>query len=232
MKFLNRSDAGRQLAERLTLLGEDRPIVLALPRGGVPVAVEVARALGAPLDVIVARKLGAPHQPELAIGAVSECGAGYVDERRCRALRIPAIMVARLTGRERRAVEESARRFRGERALPDLVDRTVILVDDGQATGATARAAVRALETLRPRYVALAVPVASAHAAEELRHEVDAVVTVIEPAELWNVGRWYADFSPVSDEQVCGLLAAAAGGTRLAEPERVGEPTHDRPGIR
>jgi predicted phosphoribosyltransferase len=209
MKFRNRSDAGIRLAERLALLGEDRPIVLALPRGGVPVAAEVARALAAPLDVIVARKLRAPHQPELAIGAVSEGGVTFVDEELCQTLRLPAIMVARLAGHERRALEEAVLHFRSGRTLPDLVDRTVILVDDGLATGATARAAVRALEPLLPRYVTLAVPVAAAHTAELLRHEVDAVVSILEPAELQSVGQWYEDFSPVSEEDVTALLGAS-----------------------
>ena len=209
MRFRNRSDAGIRLAERLALLGEDHPIVLALPRGGVPVAAEVARALAAPLDVIVARKLRAPHKPELAIGAVSEGGVTFVDEELCQMLRLPAIMVARLAGHERRALEEAVLHFRGGRTLPDLVDRTVILVDDGLATGATARAAVRALEPLLPRYVTLAVPVATAHTAELLRHEVDAVVSIIEPAELQSVGQWYEDFSPVSEAEVTALLGAS-----------------------
>lgn len=210
IKFENRADAGRQLAHALLALADENPIVLALPRGGVPVAAEVADALDARLDVFIAHKIGAPTHPELAIGAVAEGGVTWIDAATCRALGIPPDEAERLAERTRLAVDGAVARYRGGRGLPDLANRTVILVDDGLATGSTARAAVSALAARRPRRLVLAVPVADADTAEKLRTEVDELVVAREVRDLGAVGYWYRDFSQTSDDEVTALLAAAA----------------------
>lgn len=211
MRFRNREEAGRMLAERLRYLLRDEPAwVLALPRGGVPVGYEISRALGLPLEVLVVRKLGVPWRPELGMGAIAEGGATYVNDE--------VLQYADLTLKDVRAAakEESlelkrrVEQYRGNRPLPDLRGHTVILVDDGLATGGTARAAARAVLELGPKRVVLAVPVASAETAEALRREeVDEVVTVEEPVMLGAVGAWYEDFHQVDDEEVLALLAEA-----------------------
>ncbi len=211
MRFRDREEAGRQLAEHLRDTRGESPVVLALPRGGVPVGYEVATALGAPLEVLVARKLGVPWRPELGMGAIAEGGALYVN--------VEVLAYADLTNEDALAVarqesRELARRvrlYRGERPLPDVRGRTVLLVDDGLATGGTARAAARAVRALRPRHLVLAVPVAAAETAEALRREeeVDEVVAVQEPERLGAVGLWYEDFHQVDDEEVLALLTHA-----------------------
>lgn len=220
--FQDRTDAGRQLATAVSRFRDESPIVVALPRGGVPVAYEVARALSAPLDVLVARKLGAPGHPELGIGAIAQGGALYLN----------AALVARTGATEaylrhvaREESAEMARRlrvYRGDRAPLDVKGRTVILVDDGLATGATTRAAVRALRQLSPRAIVLAVPVCAAETATALRAEVDELVSLLTPEDFYAVGAWYRDFDQTSDAEVVALLgratqgapdAAARGGT-------------------
>ena len=210
MRFRNRVEAGQRLGHALLALADENPIVLALPRGGVPVAAEVARALAAPLDVIVARKIGAPFQPELAIGAVAEDGATFIDRKLCDAVGVSASDALERAERTRLAVAETVTRLRGTRLLPDLTNHAVILVDDGLATGATAHAAVRAIAALKPRHLVLAVPVAAAQTAARLRPEVDELVALEEPTALGSVGQWYQDFRPVADEEVDALLARAA----------------------
>jgi predicted phosphoribosyltransferase/dienelactone hydrolase len=205
--FHDRKDAGRQLAERLRRFAFDNPIVLALPRGGVPVAREVARVLRAPLEVFVVRKLGAPRRPELGIGALAEEGTVYVDDEACSQLDITFNDVAAIARREKLEIARRVRKYRGGRPLPALADRTVIVVDDGLATGGTARAAVRALRAQRPRQLVLAVPVASVEAAEKLTPEVDELVALIVSQRLVAVGEWYEDFAQLDDGEVLALLA-------------------------
>ncbi|SDY52355.1 Predicted phosphoribosyltransferase [Modestobacter sp. DSM 44400] len=208
MPFADRADAGRQLACRLTHLRGSDVIVLALPRGGVPVAVPVARALAAPLDVIVVRKLGVPRRPELAMGAVGEGRAVVRNDPVLLALRVAATDFALVEQAER---EELARRtavVRAVRAREPLAGRTAVIVDDGIATGSTARAACAVARAQGAGRVVLAVPVCSADAAEGLTAAVDELVTVETPAWFGWVGQHYADFRPTSEEDVLALLRA------------------------
>lgn len=207
--FEDRQDAGRRLAGMLERYRDDAPVVLAMPRGGVPVGYEVARALNAPLDVIVARKLGAPDQPELAIGAVAPGGARVLNELLVQRLGIPDYYLERITEKETDEAERRLRYFRGGRPEPELQDRTAILVDDGLATGATARAAIRAVRERSPRRIVLAVPVCAAQSAEVIEPEVDALVCVERPGDLEAIGFWYRSFEQTPDEEVVRLLEAA-----------------------
>ncbi len=202
--FADRADAGRQLAQKLSGVGGD-PVVLGLPRGGVAVAYEVAKALDAPLDVIVARKLGAPQQPELAIGAIA-AGASVLRTDIIDALGISDDEIARITARERARAEELEPRLRRGRTPLDVAGRTAIVVDDGLATGATATAAVRSVRTRGPARVILAVPVAAPESARDLESEADEVVTVLRPEDFHAVGLWYASFRQLSDEEVEAML--------------------------
>jgi len=204
--FRNREDAGRRLAERLVRYRDERPIVFALPRGGVPVGYQVARALDAPLDVFVARKLGAPGQSEFGIGAVSVGGVRILNEDIVRRLGIPEDYLERVTQRETAEVERRLRHFRGDRPEPTIRGRTVILVDDGLATGVTARAAVAALRQREPRRLILAAPVCAAQTSELLAPEVDELVCLEAPPDLGAIGFWYRDFAQTSDEEVIELL--------------------------
>lgn len=210
--YRDRSEAGRRLAERLIRdlaphLYED-PIVLALPRGGVPVAYEVARALRAPLDVFIARKLGAPGQPELGIGAVAQGGMLVLNERIVRHLGIPYEYVEAAARREEAEVRRRLHLLRGDRPEPEVRGKTAILVDDGLATGVTARAAIESLRERRPRRLILAVPVCAAQTAELLRPLVDALIVPQTPYDLTAIGLWYDDFEQVPDEEVVRLLNA------------------------
>ncbi len=206
MRFVDRGDAGRQLAAMVTDLGLDDPVVLALPRGGVPVAVEVAGALGAPLDVFVTRKVGAPHHEELAIGAVAEGGEGVVDHQALEYLGVSPVEYERLRSAQLIEVERRVRRYRGERPLPDLAGRDVVLVDDGLATGATAEAALRALRHLSPARLVLGVPVCSGAGVERVAGLVDEVVCVMTPPAFSAVGAWYENFDQTTDEEVESML--------------------------
>jgi putative phosphoribosyl transferase len=212
--FEDRADAGRRLARRLDGYRVARPVVFALPRGGVPVAYEVSRALGAPLDVVVARKLGAPDQPEFGIGAVAPGGVRFLNRDVVRRLGIPKEYLDRVTMRETAEVERRLRNFRG--GLPEAVvaGRAAILVDDGLATGVTARAAVESLRRRRPRRLVLAAPVCAAQTAEILRREVDDLVCLQKPPNLGAIGFWYRNFDQTSDEEVVQLLERARRETR------------------
>jgi putative phosphoribosyl transferase len=207
--FEDREDAGRRLAGRLVRYRDERPIVFALPRGGVPVGYEISRALGVPLEVFVARKLGAPGQPEFGIGAVAPGGVRILNEDVVWRLGIPDDYLKRITERETAEVERRLRHFRGDRPEPDVRGRTVILVDDGLATGVTARAAVEALRRLEPRRVILAAPVCAAQTTELLAPEVDELVCLEAPSDLGAIGFWYRDFAQTSDEEVIALLESA-----------------------
>jgi predicted phosphoribosyltransferase len=204
--FEDRVDAGRQLAERLAPYAEERPVVFALPRGGVPVGAEVSRSLGAPLEVIVSRKLGAPGQPEFGIGAVAPSGVRVLNERAVRALGIEEDYLEMISARELAEAERRLKLFRGDRPYPDLERRTAILVDDGLATGVTARAALLALRRMNPRRLVLAVPVCALQTAELLRPEADDLICLLAPANLEAVGLWYRNFEQTSDEEVVRLL--------------------------
>lgn len=213
-RFADRRDAGRRLAAKLEHLRGEEVLVLGLPRGGVEVAYEVAKALDAPLDVIVARKLGAPHQPELAIGAIAP-GASVLRGELVDALGIRPDEIEAISERERRRAEELEVLLRHGRRAYDPAGRTVIVVDDGLATGATATAAVRSVRTRDPSRVVLAVPVAAPESVRDLAHEVDEVVTVIAPHDMRAVGLWYEQFPQLSDQEVEAMLdeRAAARGT-------------------
>ncbi|HEX6909931.1 MAG TPA: phosphoribosyltransferase [Longimicrobium sp.] len=206
--FSDRADAGRRLAATLSAYaGRDDVVVLALPRGGVPVGYEVARALGAPLDVLVVRKLGVPGHTELAMGAVAGGGIRVLDAGVIRQLRIPPQAIERVAGEERAEVERRERAYRGTRPAPDVRGKTVVLVDDGMATGSTCLAAVQALRRREPARIVVAVPVAPASTCRALRGVADDVVCVREPEELWSVGGWYRSFPQTSDHEVRTLLA-------------------------
>lgn len=209
--FQDREDAGRQLAQRLAgYANRDALLVLALPRGGVPVAYPVAEALDAPLDVIVVRKLGAPGQPELAMGAIALGGVQVTNPEVVRALSIPPETVAKVARRERVELRRREEAYRGARPFPELTGRTVILVDDGVATGATLRAAARAVRELHPAELVLAVPHGAPDSIASLEPEADRVVCLATPTPYLAVGAWYRDFGQTSDGEVRELLARAA----------------------
>jgi putative phosphoribosyl transferase len=217
MSFLDRSDAGRRLANRvLHLRGED-VVVLGLPRGGVPVAAEVAWALGAPLDVIVVRKLGVPVQPELGMGAIGEGDVRIINPEVVAITHVTDGEIAAVEKRERAELERRARRFRGERRRTPLAGRTAIIIDDGIATGSTARAACQVAKAQGAARVVLAVPVAPPSACTALAADADAVICLETPAHFLAIGEWYQDFSQTSDGEVVSLLRRAAGeGARAA----------------
>ena len=215
--FRDRHEAGRLLAEKLKAYAHRLEVlVLALPRGGVPVAYEVARALGAPLDVFLVRKLGVPGHEELAMGAVATGGVRVLNEQIVRALRIPDDVIDAVTMREQEELARRERLYRGDRPLPDVSGRTVILVDDGLATGATMHAAIAALRHQQPARIVVAVPTAAPETCQALRAEVDDVVCAITPEPFYSVGLWYEDFSQTTDDEVRDLLARAAQPARAA----------------
>ncbi|MFD6112189.1 phosphoribosyltransferase family protein [Streptomyces yangpuensis] len=216
MLFTDRADAGERLAAALRHLHEERPVVLGLPRGGVPVAFPVARALGAPLDVIVVRKLGVPHHRELGFGAIGEGGVRVISEDIVRSSRVTRGDLEAVERAEEAELARRARRFRGDRPRVALDGRTVIVVDDGIATGATAAAACQVVRAQGAARVVLAVPVAPPDAVARLREETDEVVCLSAPRAFLAVGEWYRDFSQTSDEEVVSLLAQAAAGRRPA----------------
>ena len=222
--FLDRRHAGRRLAAVLVDRWPDRPVVvLALPRGGVPVAAEVAAALGAPLDVLVVRKLGVPGQPELALGAIASGGVTVINDE---VVRLLGITDAQIDSVRRVEVGELARRdreYRGERPPLDLAGRTVVLVDDGLATGATMRAAARAVRVAGAGHVVVAVPVAARESCRTVKEVADEVVCVEQPVDFRAVGLWYSDFTQTSDSEVRAVLSAASHarprGSPLDQPE-------------
>jgi putative phosphoribosyl transferase len=225
MPFRDRREAGRRLAERLSGLRGSSPLVLGLPRGGVPVAFEVANRLAAPLDVLVVRKLGVPFQPELGMGAVGEGGVRVLNPDVLRQAGVTETQLAEVEARERAAVEERAVRLRRGRPAIPLAGRTVVIVDDGLATGGTARAAVHVARARGADRVILAVPVAPPETVAALRRDADDVVAVETPEPFFAIGGWYADFSPTSDEEVVALLARSGadreGGVSGADREVV-----------
>ena len=209
-RFRNRTDAGRRLAAELTAFA-NRPdvIVLALPRGGVPVGYEAARALGVALDVFVVRKLGLPWQEELAMGALASGGVRILDESLIRIAHVSAEDLRRVTETEQAELTRRERQYRGERPFPDLSGKTVILVDDGLATGSTMRAAVAALRLERPARIVVAVPIAAPETCAAFRDIADEIICAETPEPFHAVGLWYEDFSQTSDTEVHELLERA-----------------------
>ena len=210
MRFLDRADAGRQLADLLTAYaGHSDVLILALPRGGVPVAYEVARALGVPFDVFLVRKLGVPGHPELAMGAIAEGGVEVLSDDLIHDLGITQKMVQQVAVRERMELDRRDTLYRGGRSLPSVRGRTVILIDDGLATGSTMQAAITALRRLGPSRIVVAVPVGSLETCERLRRFADEVVCLIAPEPFQAVGLWYEEFTQTTDDEAKRLLTPA-----------------------
>ena len=213
MAFADRRDAGRRLAARLTHYAQRADVlVLGLPRGGVPVAYEVAQALSAPLDVFVVRKLGVPGHEELAMGAIATGGVRVLNLDVVEELSIPSQVIEKVTEAERQELERRERLYRDDRPPPVVEGRIIIVVDDGLATGATMRAAVAALRQSRPAWLVVAIPTSARSTYEELGREVDEIVAVILPDAFHAVGLWYHDFRPTTDDEVRQLLNAPPDG--------------------
>ncbi|MBE9019702.1 phosphoribosyltransferase [Chroococcidiopsidales cyanobacterium LEGE 13417] len=210
MLFQNRTTAGQALADRLLAYANRNDVlVLGLPRGGVPVAFEVAQALHAPLDVFLVRKLGVPGQEELAMGAIASGGVRVLNYDIIEALHLSEAEIDRVTARQQQELERRERLYRQNLSFPQFRDRTVILVDDGLATGATMRASVKAIQLQQPAAIVIAVPVASPETQQELATQVDEIVCVETPAPFYSVGSWYAEFPQTTDTQVRELLQQA-----------------------
>jgi putative phosphoribosyl transferase len=206
-RFRDRSEAGRVLAQQLIeYAGRDDVIVLALPRGGIPVGYEVAKALGAPLEVFVARKLGVPGHQELAMGAIASGGSAVLDQGLVRRLGVTQAQLDQAVTDETRELERRERAYRGDREAPDLRGKTVILVDDGLATGATMRAAALAVRDQQPARIVVAVPVAAEETCDQFRDVVDDVICAVTPKPFYAVGMWYEDFDQTTDDEVRELL--------------------------
>jgi len=209
-QFADRRDAGRRLADHLRDVRVADPVIVALPRGGVPVATEIAEALGARLEVLVVRKLGAPGNPEYGVGALAEDGTRVIDPEAAAVLGIRNGELDAITAHERDELRRRVHVYRGDRPLPDMHGRTVVIVDDGAATGLTDVAAIHAIRRQEPRWVILALPVCSAEALELLRGEADQVVCLRAPRPFYGVGQWYRDFRQVSDREVIDALGKPA----------------------
>jgi putative phosphoribosyl transferase len=207
--FRDRQDAGRRLAAELRSYATEHPIVLALPRGGVPVGYEIARALRAPLDVWVVRKVGVPWHPELGVGALAEGGYVHLNQDILGHIGLSKDELAEAIERKQREVEQRVQRFRGDHPRPVLRDRTIIVVDDGIATGGTVRAAIHSIRAQEPKAIVLAVPVAAPQTIQVIEPEVDRVVCLKTPADLYAIGLWYVDFTQVSDDEVLHFLERA-----------------------
>lgn len=208
--FGDRTEAGKLLAKNLTKYANCPDVlVLALPRGGVPVAFEVAKTLNTPLDVFIVRKLGVPSHTELAMGAIASGGVCFLDQEIIMSFDVSQEAIDLVKQHETKELERRENTYRKNRPEPNFRDRTIILVDDGLATGATMRVAVMALKPHQPKSIVVAVPVAATESFSEFGAEVDEVVSVILPERLWAIGHWYYDFSQTTDEEVCSLLEQA-----------------------
>ncbi len=212
MIFENREDAGRQLADRVAELDLEDPVVLGLPRGGVPVAYQVARRIGAPLDVVVVRKVGAPHNPEYGVGAVGEEGVVLLNDEALAALGSSREDMQEAVAREQRELERRVERYRSGRPAAGVSDRSVVVVDDGLATGVSATAAARVLRERDVRRLVLAVPVGAPESLERVSAEYDQMVYLHAPSTFMAVGSWYRDFGQTTDETVIDLLSDAYDG--------------------
>jgi predicted phosphoribosyltransferase len=216
--FKDRGDAGRKLAQKLSKYANRTDVVvLGLPRGGVPVAFEVAKALAAPLDIFLVRKLGVPGHEELAMGAIASGGVRVLNNSVVQTLEIPDELIDWAAAKEQQELERRERAYRGDRPKPDVHRQTVILVDDGLATGASMRAAVAALRTQAPASIVVAVPTAAAETCAQFEDEVDDIICASTPEPFWGVGAWYEDFSQTTDAEVRELIAQAAYSQ--AQPE-------------
>jgi len=216
--FANRRKAGETLATKLAAYADRADVlVLGLPRGGVPVAYEVARALRAPLDVFLVRKLGVPGQEELAMGAIATGGVRVLNDEIIFLLGISESVIDAVAHGEQQELERRERLYRGNRPRPEVPGRTVILVDDGLATGSTMRAAAAALRQMGPSRIIVAVPVGAQETCEEFRQEVDEVICAVTPEPFMAVGAWYADFSQTSDDEVRDLLQKMAGHEQVLQ---------------
>lgn len=224
MRFLDRQEAGRQLAEALKLFaGRTDVVVLGIPRGGVPVAFEIAEAIGAPLDIFLSRKLGVPGQEELAFGAVAAGGGRYLDQEIVRAAGVTPEQIEAKTEQVRRLLDERARLYREGRPPLTVEDKVVIVVDDGIATGASAMAAVEALRQMHPKDVVVAAPVAPRTTVAALEKVADRVVVLDTPVEFYAVGQFYVKFDQTSDEEVVALLRRSAGVEGQAARDAAGD---------
>lgn len=207
LPFRDRAQAGQLLSKQLgRYANREDVIVLALPRGGVPVAREIARSLRTPLDVFLVRKLGVPGQEELAMGAIASGGVRILNQDIVQTMGIPAHVIDSVTATEVQELARRERLYRGERPAPDVTGRTVILVDDGLATGASMRAAVAALRRMKPRHIVIAVPIAAVPTRQEFAREVDEIVCLHTPDPFFSVGFWYDDFSQTTDEDIREML--------------------------
>jgi len=214
MIYRDRSEAGKQLASQLRDYADrDDVLVLALPRGGVPVAYEVAKALRAPLDIFLVRKLGVPGHPELAMGAIATGGVKVLNDDVVDYLRIPELIIDSIAAVEQKELERRERAYRGERLEPDVRGKTTILIDDGLATGSTMRAAAAALRQQNPAWIVVAVPVSSARTCNEYSMGADEIICAATPEPFLGVGQWYEDFSQTTDDEVRELLAKARAET-------------------
>jgi putative phosphoribosyl transferase len=208
--FKDRVDAGRQLAKELSKYANRSDVlILALPRGGVPVAFEVAKELNVKMDVFIVRKLGVPGNEELAMGAIASNDIRVLNEDVVRSFQVPDRVIATVAANELRELERRERLYRGDRPKPDISGSTVILIDDGLATGATMRAAAAALKTKNPAKIVVAVPTAAPDTCEFFKREVDEVICVTTPEPFYGVGAWYTDFRQTTDEEVIELLEKA-----------------------
>ena len=226
--FRDRTDAGKRLAKELMkYAGRPDVIVLALPRGGVPVGYQVARALRVPLDIFLVRKLGVPDQEELAMGAIASGGIRVLNQDIIRLLDIPEGVIEAATAREQKEIERREHAYRGDRPKPEIRGRTIIIVDDGLATGATMRAAVRALRVQSPSTIIVAVPTGAPDTCEELQKEADDAICLTKPYPFFSIGSWYDDFSQTTDEEVKSILRISDSGLRneneKVEPETKAE---------
>jgi putative phosphoribosyl transferase len=211
IRFRNRTEAGKLLANKLTqYTNRSDVLVLGIPRGGVPVAVEVATALNAPLDICLVRKLGVPGNQELAMGAIATGGFEVLNEDLLDWLRISGHTIAAVGDRELHELQRRDRIYRGDRPLPNIRARIVIVVDDGLATGATMQAAIGVLKHQQPQRLIIAVPVAPLDTCNELKSEVDEMVCLMTPAQFGGIGLWYEDFAPTTDDEVCELINVLA----------------------
>jgi predicted phosphoribosyltransferase len=210
MQFADRADAGRALADALSHLGgQDELLVLGLPRGGVVVAYEVAKALEAPLDVLIVRKLGAPQNPEFGFGAIASGGVRYLDDDTVRMLNLDEQVIRQVEAGERQELQRRSKAFRGDRPEPQIEGKVVIVVDDGLATGGTAKAAISAIRQGKPAKTVLAVPVAPPETVERIRRDVDELVCLFTPGHFGAIGQFYRNFTQTTNEEVVELLNKA-----------------------
>jgi putative phosphoribosyl transferase len=216
-RFRNRSEAGKLLASKLTQYA-NRPdvLVLGIPRGGLPVASEVATALNAPLDICLVRKLGVPGNKELAMGAIAAGGFQVLNEELLDWMRISGHTIAEVAEIELQELQHHDRIYRGDRSLPQIRDWIVILVDDGLATGSMMRAAIGVLKPQQPQRIIIAVPVAPLDTCDRLRTEIDEVVCLMTPEQFCGIGLWYEDFAPTTDDEVCELLNVATSNPQCS----------------